>query len=68
MFLYRYYNYLKFVTANTNKLQIQSMVDEQPEWTEEFQFDTFWTRVLEETIGMGSYQWDKYEMVSYSNI
>ena len=59
---------VKFDTANPNKLQIQSMVDALPEWTEEFKFDTFWTRVLEETIGTSIYQWDKYEMVSYSEI
>ncbi|XP_047948906.1 uncharacterized protein LOC125194683 [Salvia hispanica] len=41
---------------------IQSMVDAQPEWTEEFQFNTFWTRLLEEALGTGYFQWDKYDM------
>ena len=44
------------------------MVDAQPEWIEEFQFDTFWTRLMEEALGTGSFQWDEYDMVSYSII
>ena len=44
------------------------MVDARPEWTEEFQFDTFLTRLLEEALGTGSFLWEKFDMVSCSVI
>ena len=42
------------------------MVDTVPEWTEKQRFDTFWTRLFEEALGTGNFQWDKFDLVSDS--